>query len=314
MHYANSSATPFTTANVAVGYQALRGSTTAANNTGIGNVAVGFTALAANTSGIENVAVGGGALGANTVGTGNTAMGDQALAANVAKSGSTAVGWEAMVYADNTATAGTSYNTALGYQALRGSATASANTGASNTALGYQSLLAVTSGSNNVAIGDRAADQLTTGSSNIVIGQNNDPPSNTGSNQIDIGDTIYGDLSADTITIGTTAGWMRALPAAAQTIAAGNTITADACGTMKQITSAGAVTTSTTDTFSTPAAGNSGCCMWVVNTGTNNITLDANANFKTNGGTDQVLTADDAVLVCGNGTKWYQAAPVNANQ
>jgi hypothetical protein len=71
---------------------------------------------------------------------------------------------------------------------------------------------------------------------------------------------------------------------AAQTIAAGNTIADDACGSLKLITSAGAVTTGTTNTFTAPAAGNKGCIMHVCNTGANNITLDNNANFKSSGG------------------------------
>lgn len=102
----------------------------------------------------------------------------------------------------------------------------------------------------------------------------------------------------------------------AQTIAAGNTVAADACGTVKAITSSGIVTTDTTNTFTAPAAGNKGCCMDVINVGSNNITLDNNANFVSFGGADVVLTANDAVRVCeynGASGKWYQTAPLVAN-
>lgn len=104
-------------------------------------------------------------------------------------------------------------------------------------------------------------------------------------------------------------------PPAAQTIAAGNVITDSACGTLKLITSAGAVTTDTTNTFTAPAAGNEGCIMHVCNTGANNITLDNNANFKSLGGLDVVMTQDDCVTVGSTGASgvWYQLTGLEAN-
>lgn len=104
-----------------------------------------------------------------------------------------------------------------------------------------------------------------------------------------------------------------AYPPAAQTIAAGNTVSADACGGIKQISAAGAVTTDTTNTFTAPSASNNGCVMRVVNTGANNITLDNNANFKSAGGADVVMTADDVVTVGSNGAVWYQLTALEAN-
>jgi len=104
-------------------------------------------------------------------------------------------------------------------------------------------------------------------------------------------------------------------PPAAQTIAAGNTVLDDSCGTLKLITAAGAVTTDTTNTFTAPAAGNEGCIMHVCNVGSQNITLDNNANFKSAGGADVVLTADDCVTVGSTGASgvWYQLTPLQAN-
>lgn len=99
---------------------------------------------------------------------------------------------------------------------------------------------------------------------------------------------------------------------AAQTIAAGGTIADDGCGTIKAIQSAGAVTTSTTDTFTAPSASNIGCCMDVFNVGANNITLDDNAHFFAGG--NIVLTQFDVVRVCSYGqTAWVQTGELVAN-
>lgn len=100
-------------------------------------------------------------------------------------------------------------------------------------------------------------------------------------------------------------------PPASQTITAGATITADACGTFKDISSAGAVTTDTTNTFTAPSADLSGCCMNVVNTGSNNITLDNNALFYSVGAADVVLGLADSAIVCTNGTVWAQMGGSN---
>lgn len=102
-------------------------------------------------------------------------------------------------------------------------------------------------------------------------------------------------------------------PPTTQTIAAGNTIAADGCGTTKPISAAGAVTTDTTNTFTAPAAANTGCLMQVCNVGTNTITLDRNALFETDGGTDIALAADECVIVNNNGAKWRQSAPKSTN-
>lgn len=101
----------------------------------------------------------------------------------------------------------------------------------------------------------------------------------------------------------------------AQTIAAGNTVAADACGSIKIISSAGAVTTDTTNTFTAPAASNKGCLMHVCNGGANNITLDNNANFKSPAGADVVMTPDDCIVVGSTGASgvWYAMTALVAN-
>jgi hypothetical protein len=96
-------------------------------------------------------------------------------------------------------------------------------------------------------------------------------------------------------------------PPGTQTIAAGNTITANACGGVKNITAGGAVTTDTTNTFTAPGATNAGCVMSVCNTGaTNTITLDQNALFKTTGGANVALAANTCVVVTSDGSVWRQ--------
>jgi uncharacterized phosphosugar-binding protein len=126
--------------------------------------------------------------------------------------------------------------------------------------------------------------------------------------------TDSGSLAVDGDAALTSLGWRVTMPAA-ETVTAGATITADACGTLKRITAAGAVTTSTTDTFTAPAAANAGCHMLVCNVGSNTITLDNNAHFKSIGGADIALTADDCTQVVSSGASgaWYSVGSLVAN-
>ena len=128
---------------------------------------------------------------------------------------------------------------------------------------------------------------------------------------LDAGKIIY---TAGKIGVGVTtpSGPIVANHPAAQTIAAGGTVADDGCGTIKAIQSAGAVTTSTTDSFTAPSASNVGCCMDVFNVGANNITLDDNAHFFAGG--DVVLTQFDVVRVCSYGqTAWLRTGALVAN-
>jgi hypothetical protein len=105
---------------------------------------------------------------------------------------------------------------------------------------------------------------------------------------------------------------IKALPDT-QTIAAGNTITADGCGGLKNISAATAVTTSTTNTFTAPGVANTGCLMIVCNVGAEDITLDNNALFKSAGGSDVVATPDDCLTVNSDGSVWRQTSALLAN-
>ncbi len=75
MFYANDSLTAGTGMNTAVGYSALRGSATAANNTGSANTAIGAYALQVVTSGSNNVAIGNLAGASITSGSNNVIIG-----------------------------------------------------------------------------------------------------------------------------------------------------------------------------------------------------------------------------------------------
>lgn len=97
-------------------------------------------------------------------------------------------------------------------------------------------------------------------------------------------------------------------PPATETIAGGAIITADACGTIKQIQSTGAQTTNTTNTFTNSTT--AGCCMDVINVDSADaITLDDNANFNTTG--DIILGIADTARVCSDGSKWYLVSTSN---
>jgi hypothetical protein len=129
--------------NTAVGYEALKGSSTAANNTGTENTALGGQALLNNTTGCCNTGIGSNALKVNSTGVMNTAIGS---------------GSQSSINANG--------NTSVGFASLR-------NGGNQNTAIGYYTLSSISnSGTFNNAIGSNSLEQNTTGSRNLAIGNN----------------------------------------------------------------------------------------------------------------------------------------------
>ena len=266
---------------------------------GLLNSFIGSSAGYANTTGGSNSFIGSSAGYANTTGNYNSFIGSSAGRANTTGN----------------------YNSFIG-----SSAGYSNTTGGSNSFIGYLAGYENTTGSNNSFIGSSAgryhADgttALTTAANSVYIGAETRGFNNSDSNSIVIGHNAIG-LGANTAVIGNTSttlnqfyGSLIVTPPAVQTIAAGNTITANACGTIKMITSAGAVTTDTSNTFTAPASSNSGCCMDVVNVGSNNITLDNNANFFSSGGADVVLGEADSCRVCSSGVIWYQIGATGDN-
>ena len=116
-------------------------------------------------------------------------------------------------------------------------------------------------------------------------------------------------------------GWNRVgndVMPATQVLVNGDTVVANACGTLKRVsTNDGTVTTDTTNTFTAPSATNAGCCMDIVNidTATTSLSLDRNANFKSDNsaGAAIVLGPHDTVRVCSTGAFWYQVGDVMDN-
>lgn len=100
-------------------------------------------------------------------------------------------------------------------------------------------------------------------------------------------------------------------PLAAQSLSENFTITADSCGSLKLVTSTGAFTSNTTNTFTAPSASLAGCTMELVNVGDFNILLDSNALFFSSSPVSYVLGASDTIRVVTDGNFWFQSAAAN---
>ncbi len=163
----------------------------------------------------------------------------------------------------------------------------------------------------DVAIEEQAAEDFSTTANGTKVLIKVVPVTTTSQSTImtidGTGVTITGALTA------TTMGANLGVLVATQTIAAAGTIAADACGSIKRISSAGVVTSSTTDTMSVPSTSNAMCVMDVCNVGSNNITLDNNSHFKSIGGADIVLTPDDCTRVGQVGGYWASLGSLVAN-
>ena len=180
-YYANNSTTAFTNTNVAVGYEALKGSTTAANNTGNDNTAIGYQTLLNNTTGHKNTASGIHALSDNTIGNWNTSSGNDALSANTIGNNNTASGNGALK-----ANISGNKNASFGSLSLFNNAT-----GINNTALGYEAGKNLIDGNSNVFVGMATEASVSNATNQIVIGNN---AIGTGDNQAVIGNANVTDV------------------------------------------------------------------------------------------------------------------------
>jgi hypothetical protein len=129
--------------NVAVGYEALRGSNSPANNSGNYNTALGYQSLMVNSSGNSNTSIGIFSLNKNTTGFDNTSVGSSSL---------------------NNNTTGNE-NSALGVNSLT-----SNTTGYNNVAIGSYALNGNVSGNDNVGLGISAFTSNSTGSYLTSVG------------------------------------------------------------------------------------------------------------------------------------------------
>lgn len=127
------------------------------------------------------------------------------------------------------------------------------------------------------------------------------------------GNFAAGTITAAAITATAAGGSMLSYAPTTQVIAAAGTVAADACGGLKRISADGAVTSSTTYTFTAPSSANTGCVMDVYNDGPNAITLDNNVLFMSAGAADVVLGASDTVRVGSNGVVWFQIGATGDN-
>lgn len=110
--FVNNTTIAFINSNTSVGYQSLRGSIYASDNTGSVNSALGYQTLYSNTSGSANTANGQQALYLNTTGSYNTANGYFALSGNTSGDNNIGIGYNA-----NSSNKTGSNNTIIGHQA-----------------------------------------------------------------------------------------------------------------------------------------------------------------------------------------------------
>jgi hypothetical protein len=90
----NNTTTTWDNTNTSVGTQALRGSNTAANNTGVANTSIGRDTMLNNTNGSHNVALGAYALLANTSGSENVVIGSLAGLSSTTGTGNIIFGYQ----------------------------------------------------------------------------------------------------------------------------------------------------------------------------------------------------------------------------
>ena len=178
--------------NVAIGYQAMKGSTNAQSNSGSKNIAIGYTAMESYTTATDNIAIGRNALGDVTTGDNNIAIGEGALSAtDVAASDNIMMGY----FAGTRLKGG--INVGIGSNAVAGSTTVADNTGTYNVGIGHFNLSVITTGSDNIGLGQLALRNVSTGNQNIGIGQDAGTAITTGS-----GNIVIGKDSGDSITDG----------------------------------------------------------------------------------------------------------------
>ncbi len=143
------------TQNTAIGYQALKFSTSTDANT-----AVGHRSLYLTTVGTNNTGNGAYTLYSNTSGSQNTGIGRSALYANISGNNNTAVGYNSL-FSNTTG----SQNIAFGGTALQAN-----TTGTNNTALGYASLYTNSTGTGNTASGMYSLYYSTTSTYSTAVG------------------------------------------------------------------------------------------------------------------------------------------------
>jgi len=119
--------------------------------------------------------------------------------------------------------------------------------------------------------------------------------------------TTAGITTANVTTLNVATGEYSVVPST-ETIAGAATITANACGGLKRITSTGDVTTGTTNTITAPSSSNAGCRMLIVNVGSGTIYLDSNSLFGVTSAASLPIGPKGSVSVWSDGTVWWHGA------
>ncbi len=199
MRFANDQTTSYVNSNVAVGYEALRGSPTPSSNTGLWNTAIGYQSLVDCTSGYYNTGVGSRSLRSVQSGFENSALGAFSLQMNTTGYFNTALG------------SGSLFSNTIGYYnvAVGASSLTSLVNGWNNVAIGAVALSLADGSQGNVAIGADALRDMVQGDGNIAIGAFAMEEHQTGGNNIAIGGGALGDNYTGTgnVAIGTGAGY-----------------------------------------------------------------------------------------------------------
>lgn len=142
--------------NAVIGYRAMR-----QNLTGSGNVVLGVNSMRESLDGSQNVSIGLNAMRLIESGDENVVIGRGALAHMINGNEIVAVGSGALQWATDQ-----SSKLAIGYRALGSNETSS-----ENTAVGYMALTSLVSGvGENTAIGERALESTISGRQNVAIG------------------------------------------------------------------------------------------------------------------------------------------------
>lgn len=96
---------------------------------------------------------------------------------------------------------------------------------------------------------------------------------------------------------------------AAQTLTAGFTIAADACGGLKRINGVGDLTSDTSNTIAAPSASNAGCRMLIVNVdSTDTFYLDSNALFGVTAAASIPIGPKGSISVWSDGSVWWHGS------
>ena len=187
--------------NVGIGHYALNNYSDVEQNTCMGffaglnirgdeNIAIGSSAGAGLTGGDqnENISIGNEAGRRLFVARENINLGHRSGYSNRTATGNVFIG----------------HGAGEGLITMTGPGSPDTATGAFNVFIGHRTGRIYTSGGHNIFIGQSTGDSITTGSGNILIGDSVQLATPESDNSLNIGNTLFGDLSARKIGIGTT--------------------------------------------------------------------------------------------------------------